>query len=72
MSSAPITSHVSQSLKIFPQLPLQLILDLHGGKFGCDCRNSFRWQGTDFRAGEDMELREDSTRVLLANAIETL
>jgi len=72
VSSTPISSHVPQSLDIFLQLPPQLILNLHRGKLGRDGRDGFRGQGTDFGAGEDVEFREDSSRVLLANAIESL
>lgn len=72
MSSTPISSHIPQSLDIFPQLPPQLILNLHCGKLGGDSSDGFRGQGTNFCSRKDMEFREDTSGVLLANAIKGL
>jgi hypothetical protein len=60
MPPASVGPHILQPLKVLPQLPPQVILNLHCGKLGRDSSDCLRGYGADLGAREDMMLRKKS------------
>ena len=55
MPLASIGAYILQSIDVLPQLPPQIVFDLHVGEFCRDVEDLVLWQRAEARGGVDVQ-----------------
>lgn len=72
VSSSPVRAHISQSLDVIVQLPLQVIFQHHFREFLCQCVDLPLFQASDPGSVVNVEARHESLADFGTDAVEGL
>lgn len=72
MPPPPIRPHIPQAPDILPQLPPQIVLDLHARQLGRDVEHGLRVERAQARGRVDVQAREYVAGYLWSDAVEVL